>query len=46
MITHATTKVVYLADPEVRDQVTAIETISAGDKTIPAMLILSGSIML
>jgi hypothetical protein len=35
-----------LADLEVRDWVIAIETISASGKTIPAMLILSGSVML
>ena len=46
VITHAATRVVYLADPEVRDWVTTIETISAASKTIPAMLILFGSIML
>ena len=46
VITHSSSRVVYLADPEVRDWITAIETISANGKTIPPMLILSGSIML
>jgi DDE superfamily endonuclease len=42
VITHANTKAVYLADPDVRDWVTTIETISAGGERIPAMLILAG----
>ena len=46
VITHATTKAVYLADPDARDWITAVETISAGGKTIPPMLILAGSVML
>jgi len=46
VITHASTKAVYLADPEVRDWVTTIETISASGTTIPAMIILAGSILL
>jgi hypothetical protein len=46
VITHSSSRVVYLANPEVRDWITAIETISANGKTIPPMLILSGSIML
>ena len=45
VITHISTRVVYLADSDVRDWVTAIETISASGKTIPVMLILSSSIM-
>jgi hypothetical protein len=46
MIIHAATKIVYLADPKVRDWITIIKTISAASKTIPAMLILSGLSML
>jgi hypothetical protein len=46
VITHAATRVVYLADLEVRDWVIAIKTINASGKTIPAMLILSGSVKL
>jgi hypothetical protein len=46
VITHANTKAVYLADPDVRDWITTVETISAGGFTIPAMIILAGSIML
>lgn len=46
VLTHANTKAVYLADPDVRDWVTTIETISAGGRAIPAMIILAGSVML
>jgi hypothetical protein len=46
VITHTNTKAVYLADPEIRDWVTTIETIGAGGTTIPSMIILAGSVML
>jgi hypothetical protein len=35
-----------MADPECRDWITTIETISAGGFTIPAMIILAGSVLL
>ena len=46
VITHASTKSVFLADPEQRESITSIECISGGGETIPPMLILSGSVML
>jgi len=46
VITHTSTKAIYLVDPEIRDWVTIIETISAGGTTIPAMIILAGQVLL
>jgi hypothetical protein len=46
VITHTYTKAVYMADPDVRDWITIIETISASGSAIPGMIILSGSVLL
>jgi hypothetical protein len=46
VITHLTTKAVYLADPDNRESLTAVETIGADGSTIPPMLILKGDVLL
>jgi len=46
VITHLTTKAVYLADPDNRESLTAIETVCADGSTIPPMLILKGDVLL
>jgi len=46
VITHISTKAVYLADPEVRDWVSTIETISIGGWTISVIIILSRTVIL
>jgi hypothetical protein len=45
VITHLNTKAVYLADPDNRESLTAIETISAGGEAIAPFLILKGEIL-
>ena len=46
VITHVSTRVVYLVDLDIRGWVIVIKTISTSGKAIPAILILSSSIML
>jgi len=46
VITHANIKAVYLADPDVRDWVIIVETISARGFAIPAMIILARVILI
>ena len=46
VITHLTTKAVYLADPDNRELVTTVETICGDSTTIPPMLILKGEVLL
>jgi len=46
VIIHLNTKAVYLADPDNRKSLTAIETVSAGGKAIIPFLILKGEILL
>jgi hypothetical protein len=46
IITYLNTKAVYLADPDNRESLTVIETISAGGKVIALFLILKGEILL
>jgi len=46
VITHLTTKAVYLADPNNRESVTVVETICGDSTTIPPMLILKGEVLL
>jgi hypothetical protein len=41
-----TTKAVYLADPDNRESLTAVETIGTDGSTIPPMLILKGDVLL
>lgn len=45
VITHLSIKAVYLADPDNRESITAIETVCADDSTIPLMLILKGDVL-
>jgi hypothetical protein len=45
VIIHLNTKAVYLADPDNRESLTVIETISAGGKAIALFLILKGEIL-
>ena len=46
VITHLTTKNVYLADPDNRESLTAVETVCADGSTTPPMLILKGDVLL
>jgi hypothetical protein len=46
IITYLNTKAVYLADPDNRESLTIIETISARGKAIALFLILKGEILL
>jgi hypothetical protein len=46
VITHLSTKAVYLADPDNRESLTAVETVCADGSTIPLMLILKGDVLL
>lgn len=47
VITHISTKAVFLSDPDNRDYITSVETICAtGEDKIPPMLILKGTVML
>ena len=46
IITHLNTKAVYLADPDNRESLTTIETISAGGEVITPFLILKREILL
>jgi hypothetical protein len=46
IITHLSTKAVYLADPDNRESITAVETVCADCSTIPLMLILKGDVLL
>jgi hypothetical protein len=46
VITHLNTKAVYLADPDNRELLTAIETVSARGEAITPFLILKGEILL
>ena len=45
MITHLSTKVVYLTDPDNRESLTTVETIGADSSTIPLILILKGDVL-
>ena len=45
VITHLNTKAIYLADPDNRESLTAIETISARGEAIALFLILKGEIL-
>ena len=46
VIIHLSMKAVYLADPDNRESLTAVETICADGSMIPLMLILKGDILL
>ena len=46
VIIHTNIKAIYLADPDIRESITAIECVSAGGWAIPSMLILAGSLFL
>ena len=46
VITHLSTKAVYLADPDNRESLTAVETVCADGSTIPPMLILKDDVLL
>jgi hypothetical protein len=46
VITHLTTKAIYLADPDNRESLTTVETVCADGSTIPPMLILKGDVLL
>jgi len=46
VITHITTKSVYLADPDNRDYIIGVKAICGDGTTIPPLLILKGSILL
>jgi hypothetical protein len=46
VITHLLTKAVYLADPDNRESLTAVERVCADGSTIPPMLILKGDVLL
>jgi hypothetical protein len=46
IITHLNTKAVYLADPDNRESLTIIETVSARGEAITLFLILKGEILL
>jgi hypothetical protein len=45
VITHLSTKAVYLADPDNRESITAVKTVCADCSTIPPMLILKGDVL-
>ena len=46
VIIYLNTKAVYLADPDNRESLTVIETVSAGGEAIALFLILKGEILL
>ena len=46
VITHLSTKAVYLADPDNQESITAVETVCADCNTIPPMLILKEDVLL
>jgi hypothetical protein len=46
IITHLSTKAVYLTDPNNRESITVVETVCADCSTIPPMLILKGDALL
>ena len=45
LITHLNTKVVYLADPDNRESLTAVETVYANSNTVPPILILQHDLL-
>jgi len=45
IITHLSTKAVYLVDPDNRESLTTVETIYADGNTIPPILILKGDVL-
>ena len=46
VITHLSTKAVYLTDPDNQESLTTVETIGADSSIIPLILILKGDILL
>jgi hypothetical protein len=46
VITHLSTKAVYLTDPNNQESLTAVETVYTDGSTIPLMLILKGDVLL